>query len=291
MSLKEIWQSYKTTTNIAEWWNAKAGLPYINSDARGVTHDQLMACVSTEERWTKKKLGNGCAMGVDQGAGYVMVVIADISPSNGKKRIRHIEIIENTNHDYMENGQRVTPFKRLRELMVEFDVRLALCDGLPNFNDALQFAQSHPSRVFLAYYMRDAKHVVQWSDKKKGLESIRKAGSLLRFKYNALLNRYTSLETMLSTWSNGDVICPDPNGLVQTCMDEGTKAMMPEAVCRRLFTHLTRLIRNYKESNPETGEGRYEWLYTQGDPHLAHACNYCFIALERMKRTAGFSFL
>ncbi len=292
ISLKEIWSFYKTTTNIAEFFNGKLGLPYVDEENRGVSMDQLMACVDDTQQWgtSQKKTGGGCAMGVDQGAGYVVVVIGDKAP-NGKKRIRHVEIIENNNPRYMENGLKVTPFMRLRELMKEYDVRICVVDAMPNSNDALSFAQDFRSRVFLAWYQRDAKHVVQWLDKKKAGEGIRKAGSFLKFKYTVTLARYLSLGAMLGGWANGDYICPDPRKLTQICRSEQTNQLHGEAVCERLFNHMCRLIRQFKITNEETGEGRHDWIYTGGDPHLAHAMNYLNVAIERLNTQVLFTFV
>jgi len=298
ISLKEIWEFYKTTTNIAEFYNGKLGLPYVDEENRGVIMDQLMACVDESLDWGPAKRNEGCAMGVDQGAGYVVAVIGDIA-DNGKKRIRHIEIIENNNPRYMDNGKKVTPFLRLRELMKEFNVRICVVDAMPNSNDALSFAQDFRSRVFLAWYQRDAKHVVQWGDKKKSGESIRKAGSFLKFKYTVVLARYLSLGAMLGGWSDGKYICPHPDGLVQICRDTdgittgengATHQLMPEPVCRRLFSHMCRLIKQFKVTNEETGEGRHDWIYTGGDPHLAHAMNYLNVGLERLGQRVLYTF-
>jgi len=293
MSLKEIWKSYTTTTNLQEFWNSKMGIPYVNEDARGITLDQLSACVNTDLKWHSgpSDTGSGCAMGVDQGAGYVMIVIADLDKSN-KKRIRHVEIVENTNPDYLVDGERVSPFERMYKLMKEYDIRLAVVDGQPNFNDALKFAQAFPSKVFLAYYQRDAKDTVSWSDRKRAKEVIRKAGSLLKFRYNVVLARYLSLDTMLGAWADGNIVCPDPRGLVQMAREEvSPHALVPVEPCSRLFDHLTRLIRNTKIINEETGESKTEWIYHKGDPHLAHAMNYCHAALHRLTRRASFDFL
>jgi hypothetical protein len=59
---------------------------------------------------------------------------------------------------------------------------------------------------------------------------------------------------------------------------------------RRLFDHLTRLTKNFHETNEETGDGRWRWVYGGGDPHYAHALNYCNVALERLKRQTIFTF-
>lgn len=290
ISIKEIWEFYKTTTNIAEFYNGKLGLPWVDEDNRGVSMDQLEACIDDTQQWgTSIRGSSGCAMGVDQGAGYVVAVIGDLM-DNGKKRIRHVEIVENNNPRYMENGEKVTPFNRLRELMKEYDVRICVVDAMPNSNDALQFAQDFRSRVFLAWYQRDAKHVVQWGDKRSTGEGIRKAGSFLKFKYTVTLSRYLSMGAMLGAWENGNYVIPEPDKLVQVCRSEETNQLVPLSPARRMFDHHCRLIKQFTVTNEDTGEGKHEWIYTGGDPHLSHASNYLNVGLERLGKRVIFTF-
>ena len=288
MPLKTLWDFYHRTTNKAEFFNAKLGLPFIDEENRGVTPDQLRSCVDHTLEWAQPGRTSGCAMGVDVGGGYCYVTIADLHDS--KKRIRHVEIIESDNPNYIENGKRVTPFKRLRELMREYKVQLCVVDAMPNYDMVIEFAQEFPGKVFAAFYAKEAKDVVSWSDKPKAKASIRKAGPLLKFKYYCVLSRYLSMDVALSQWSNQDVICPDPDRLVQMCFKENTKDLMPEAVMNRAFSMYMRLVKRFTVSNEETGEGRHEWIYSGSDPHFAHSWNYCNVALERMRRGTMFTF-
>lgn len=290
ITLKEIWRFWKRTTNISEFYNAKLGLPYVDEESRGVTMAQLEAAVDPHLEWARpNKRENHTSMGVDQGGGYLMAVIADTKDS--KKRLRHVEIIEQHNPDYKDaNGKLQSPFVRLGQLMDEYGVRVCVIDAMPNVNDALQFAQRYPGRVFLAYYQKDAKELVQWGDRKKYKETVRKAGPLLKFKYLCVLSRFSSLDFSLGEWAAGNVVCPDPERLRQMAFDEKTSQLIPEAPARRLFNHLVRLIKRFHETNDETGDGRWEWVYTGGDPHLTHAWNYCNVGLERLRRQPIFTF-
>lgn len=291
ISLKEIWRFWQRTRNISEFYNAKLGLPYVDEQSRGVTMGQLEACVDPLMEWAKpNKKDNHTVMGVDQGGGYVMTIISDNYA--GKKRIRHIEVIEQDNPAYREpSGSRNTPFKRLGELMTEYNVRICVLDAMPNINEALQFAQKFYGRVFLAYYQKDAKEVVQWGDKKRGKETTRKAGPLLKFKYLAILGRFPSLDFALGEWALGHVVIPDLDKIRQMAFDEKTTQLVPESPARRLFSHLVRLIKRFHETNEETGDGRWEWIYVGQDPHLTHAWNYCNVGLERLKRQVSYAFV
>ncbi len=291
ISLKEIWQMYSNTTNKTEFHNAKLGIPFIDEANRGVGIGMLRACVDDSIAWQEpnKKDANYTAMGVDQGAGYNMVTI--MGWKDGKRVLKHVEIIESSNPEYYVAGKPVTPFHRLGELMEEFKVKLCVIDAMPNANEAINFANQFRGRVFVAWYMRDAKDPVAWGDRKKTAPSIAKAGALMKMKHKVILSRYLSLSMMLGLWRDNEIVCPEPSKLVQVCRDEKTNQLQPEATCERLFSHLCRLIRREKVVDEETGETKYEWIYTGGDPHLAHSLNYCVAALDRVGRGVSWAFV
>lgn len=289
ISTKEIWDFWKRTTNKQEFYNAKLGLPYVDAENMGVTMDILKSLVKPDLPWAEaNKPETKTSMGIDQGAGYLMVTIADMK--DGKKRIRHVEIVEQHNTAYRgPDGAIVSPFNRAAELMKEYNVGLAVVDAMPSVNDALQFARQFPGRVFLAYYA-DGKEMVLWNDRSKYKETVRKAGPLLKFKHTATINRFSSLDYMFGELKSGSFVIPDPDRLRQMAFDEKTNQLVPTAPCDRLFSHLVRLVKNFHETNEETGDGRWRWVYTGGDPHLAHSLNYCNIGLERLRRNTIFTF-
>lgn len=290
ISLREIWDFYLQTNNIKEFYNAKLGLPYIDEENQPIKQEHLDAAIDSELRWGEPGHADRTAMGIDQGAGYIMCVIADVNGNS--KRIRHVEIVEADNPEYRNpDGSKRNPFVRARELMKEYKVKLCVCDGLPNANDALEFAQDFPGRVFLAIYSKESKQVVQWKDRTKVQETVRKAGPLLRFKYLVTLSRYLSLDLALAAWTNNNVVTPDPRGMVQVARSERTGRFEPEHPLERLHDHLKRLVRQFTVTNEETNEGRMEYVYVGGDPHLAHAWNYCNIALERLRKQVNFVFV
>jgi hypothetical protein len=287
LPLHEIWTHWQRTTHLEEFYNAKLGLPYVDDANRGVTKAQAEACIDTDLSWGNKEK-NHCAMGVDQGAGYCMAIIAD--RHNDKKRIRHVEIIEQNNPDYMVDGKVVSPFVRVRELMSEYNVRLCVVDSMPNTNDAVNLAQDFPGRVFLAHYGGEKGDIIQWTDKTKYKATVAKAGPLLKFKYSCVLSRYKSLSISLGAWAMGEVTMPNPDGYIQMFTSEKTTRLEPQAPARHMLDHLCRLIKRYRVTNEETGEAKHEWIYSGKDPHLAHAWNYCNAALERLRRQVIFTF-
>lgn len=289
ISVKEIWDFFKRTKNLSEFYNAKLGLPFIDEASRGVTPGQVAACVDPQLRWgpTTKK-GAKVAMGVDQGAGYLMVVIMALV--GGKREILWTEIIEAENPRYFDsNGNITSPFERLHKLMEEFKVNLALVDGMPNVNDAMKFCQAYPRRAFLGYYSRGQKEVVQWLDKKMKA-GVKKAGALLRFKHTASIGRFSSLALALGRWSDREVGLPPPDAMFQDCFDEATNIIRTESPARRLMSHLTRLVKQLEVSDTQMGEGTWTYIFVGKDPHLAHAFNYANVALERISGSTSFVF-
>ena len=297
MPLNKLWNSYNTTTNMQEFWNAKLGLPYIDAENQGVGMSTLKGCINKELQWGReesKDASQRCAMGVDIGAGYAMAVIMDYSRA-GKARLRHVEIIEQQNPDYYRDGEPVTPFKRLYDLMEEYNVKICVCDAMPNSDLTMAFQRAFPSRVYLAFYLKGGKDPVTWGDRGKQPVGLAKTGPLMKSKHKVVLDRFMSISNTLGVFANHDIDVPPPGALVQICRvesGEGRGTLAPEAVCERLFHHLTRAVRKTTILNEETQEKRVEWVYSHGDPHLLHASNYAVTALDRMgKGGSSFSFV
>ncbi len=285
--VNRIWETYSTTPNMQDFYNSTLGLPYTNEDARGVNMADLQACVDPDLHWDKPKDGEICAMGVDQGGGYNMAVI--YSTYKGKARLRHVEIIETNNPRYYENGQPVSPFKRLDELMREWNVKLCVIDAVPNYNESLAFAQRFPKRVFLAFYSRHAKDAIAWADKNKTPPTLVKSGPLFKFKYKVTLSRYLIIDATLGMWRDQAITLPPPEQLMQICRDEGTHTLQPESPVNRLFLHLCKAIRETK-TDEKTMEQTVEWVFTNDRDHLVHASAYAFAALQRAGRAFSFDF-
>lgn len=293
ISPKEIWDFYNRTTNMSEFFNSKLGLPFIDEINRGVTRDQLNGCVDSTMSWYQNSgAKEHTVMGVDQGLDYLVAVLADINPDGTKKRIRHVEVIERSNPYYYENNEPVSPYNRLHAIMKDFNVGMAVIDGMPNFSEALQFAQQYPGKVFLANYAdtTSVKDTVVWNDRARPKEAQRKAGPFLKFKYTCSINRFNAMSLALSEWSQGNIRIPNPEALKQMCRSEKNNMVEPEAVALRLFNHLACHVRQFKEVNEETGKGTWQWTHTSPHDHLAHAWLYCNIGLERYRRRAIFTF-
>lgn len=293
ISTKEIWQFYKRTSNMQEFYNAKLGRPYVDVQSRPVNDDIFNAAINPDFNWaihdTKNKAVR--AMGVDQHSGNCFAVITE-KAKDGKKRIVHYELIEASNPRYWKSNSRTgevgetSPFDRLYELMKEFNVGVCVIDAMPNANEAQQFARSFPGKVFIAWYRDTGQDMVQWSDKVKTKESIRKGSAELRLKWQVTINRYMSLDYTLRQFSEGVIQLPPPGKLLQVVRNEQTGRFEAEAVVDRLRRHLKSLAKQEKVIDEVTGKYKMEWVYLDGDPHSAHALNYSNIACERL-RTAS----
>lgn len=289
----KIWEAYQTTTNMKEFWNAKLGKPYVDEENVPINDAVLENCINTELRWANnqgahKDLKKNCAMGVDQHSGNVFVVISKPGP-DGKKQIVHLEYVETANPNYWENGKPVTPFKRVHQLMKEFDIGMCLIDAMPNANEAADLARDFPGRVFLVWYGDGGQDMVNWHDRVKHKEAVKKGSTSIKVKWQVTLNRYLSIEFALKQFTDRSVEFAHPDALLQVAKNKVTGRFETEAICRaRFWPHLRGIIRQKTITDELTGKFKMEWVYLGFDPHFVHAWNYCNVAMERLRRRAIF---
>jgi len=287
ISPSEVWRAWQTTQNIKEFYNAKLGKPYVDEENVPVTTEDLIASENPEVVWgpAHSKISQ-IAMGVDQMSGVNYVVIAERTET--KKRIIHYEIIDSMNPLYMEAGQRITPFKRLYQLMKDYRVNLCIIDAMPNANEAMDFARAFPKRVFVAWYLDSRgtqRDIVQWGDRPKEKLTTRRGGPKIKFKYTCILNRYLSIDFALSEIGNHNCEWGHPDRLVQTARGLESGRYEPQALMRTYFyLHMTKIIRQKTVVDEDVGRFRMEWVNLGMDPHTVHAWNFCNIALERLRR-------
>lgn len=294
ISPKEIWQAFKTTTNMREFHNSKLGKPYTDADAVPINDDVLDNCINPDLLWAferKTAHAERVAMGVDQHGGNVYVVIAKIMP-DGLFQLIHFEIVETGNPLYWVNGRPVTPFKRLYEIIREFNVSLTVIDAMPNYNEAADLARTFPGRVFLSFYNDggNSKDMILWLDKLRPKEAFRKGGKEGKVKWMVNVNRYASIDFALRLWTERRFVTPAPDKLVQVVRNVESGRFGAENIVRtRLFKHLKGVAREKTVINEDIGKFRMDWAYIGEDPHALHAMNYCTIALSRLKKAPIFS--
>lgn len=301
ISPKEIWEHYKSTTHMREFYNAKLGMPYVDAESRPVSPDVFDKCVNMDLKWGRdshnKKGNQPRAMGVDHGSNYCYAVIMERG-RDGKKNLVHLELIEATNPRYFETNEATgeegptTPFKRLYELMKEYNVQMCVVDAMPNINEAYEFGRHFPRKVFLAHYKDAGQDMVLWTDRTKTKEAIRKGSKDIRYKWQVLLKRYDAMDYALRLYAEGAIQVPPIKALKQFCRNEATGKFETEFLCERFRDHLGRLVREQESLDKEgenTGRYKHKWVYMGSDPHFAHANLYCLVALERLKNRAMFA--
>lgn len=292
ISPKEIWEFYQRTTNKSEFFNAKLGKPYVDEENQPVTEAVLENCIDENLRWAtspsaKKDRKRNCAMGVDQHSGNCYVVIGKPGP-DGVKELVHVEIIESGNPTYWVDGKPVSPFRRCEELIDEYDVGMCVVDAMPNINEAQAFARKFPGRVFIGWYKDGSHDMVQWTDRMKPKEAIRRGSKNIRMKWQVLLKRYDSMDFSLSHYADRAIRMPHPDDLIQVVRDKDSGRFVGENIVRtRLWVHLRSMVRFKNVIDEETGRFKMDWVKI-GDDHFAHANNYFCIACERLKRRPVF---
>lgn len=283
----EIWDSWKRTRNLKEFFNAKLGLPYVDKGNQPVKQGDLDACVNTTLSWGPSKSEHGGrvrrAMGVDQMGGNNYVIIAELQPN--KKRVVHFEIIDNQNQIYWQGGNVVTPFKRLYELMEEWDIDMCIIDAMPNINEAIDFGRAFPKRVFVAHYIEAQRDMVQWGDRPKDKITVKRGGPKQKFKYTCLLSRYLSIDFALAEIANRNMEWADPRGLIQVCRSLKTGLFEPLHIFETHFcVHMKSIVRQKTWLDEDVGRFKMEWVNLGIDPHSVHAWVMCNNALERLRK-------
>ncbi len=300
ITLAEIWDNWQRTQNLKEFYNAKLGKPYVDEENQPVKDEELISCENSDLRWQKSKSKTGGkiqrAMGVDQMGGNNYAVISE--RHEDKKRIIHYEIIEDRNPIYMEADHKVSCFKRLYQLMKEFDIDLCLIDAMPNINEALDFARAFPKRVFVTWYVEGSgggaqgRDMVQWGDRPKDKMTVKRGGPKIKFKWTAILNRYMSIDFALSEIANRNCEWPVPETLIQVCRSMESGLFEPMHLFRtHFYLHMKSMVRQKTIINDETGQFKMEWYQLGVDPHSVHAWNLCNIALERLIKQPMFTMM
>jgi len=285
MTPRRIWDKWLHATDRQEFYNSTLGLPYVDPESILVPLDVALACVDHELHWLTD--GTHCVMGVDQRGGENHVVIG--YPGDGKLKLAHLEIVQ---------GE--SPFDRLYELMVRYDVDCCVIDALPSYNEAVRFAKQFKRRVFLAYYTENV-HMLRWSDRDEQLKALYRAKPESKFEHHVMLDRYKAIEFALMQWVLRQVACPTPEGLVQKVRAKGMERQShiclgnPETGEQGLFFHLRSVARRKlpvmrrdteAKKTVDTGEFTMVWEEIGVDPHFLHAFLYCLMANQRRQVTA-----
>ncbi len=281
--------------DIQEFYNSKLGLPYIDKETRGATIEDCLTCVDNESVWSQKmgrewRRANmkNTALGADCQAGYHCVVIKTRTAS-GKYRTVHVEVCDDPTEGF-------DPWRRVAQLMLEYDVKVAVIDGAPHWNEAKRFQQAFPGRVWLASYhdeqsSKGRSALIRWSDRK----GTGQRGDEVLDKGRVSINRTLGLRWSLRRWRNRLNVIGNPDTLIQELPIQAGKVVFasglrgrrsPVAIVRAVYLdHQTRVAfrKEYADEDAKrTGSWKFKAEHIGIDPHFAHAELYCNAAMSRI---------
>ena len=180
VSPEEILNTYRTTSNLTDFWNLKIGIPWVEAVNRLSIEEVLALCGS--EGIANSDSGP-CYMGVDVGKSLHTVVGKKHSTKAGQ--IIHL----GTYRDFTE----------LDGLMKRFNVARAIIDALPETRQARAFAERHRGKVFLCWY----------SEGQTGQPIFNERDLTVK------VNRSESLDASHLEILNGDIILPRESEIVR----------------------------------------------------------------------------
>lgn len=296
-----IWKKYDRpgeSTDIREVWNSMLGLPYADKEQQPVQPEHLLACVTSEARWSvhmrmdwRKRNIKNTAMGIDAMGGFNCVVIKEMAP-NGKYRTIHLEVCHGDD-----------PWRQCAVLMEEFDVRICVADCNPHWNEAHRFAKAFEGRVWLCSYADTGPvgDMISWKDRRKAPAGQQKAGDDVKFKYSVLVSRTRALQWSLKRWEQRRNEMPDPKKLMQRLPKQAGKVVLtaglrsgqwePTPISQDVyFIHLQSVVfvkRQVSEEKEREGVVRMVAEHIRLDPHFAHADLYANVALARIGKGRG----
>lgn len=141
----EILHQFRTTNNLADFYNLKLGFPYVEAENRLSVQEVLALC------WNDGIVNRDkgpCYMGVDQGK-ELHAIIGKKHPQKSGNLV-HIGV-------YRE-------WDELDRLMKNFNVARCVVDALPETRNAREFAERFKGRVFLNYYNTHQKGHYAWNE-------------------------------------------------------------------------------------------------------------------------------
>ncbi len=281
--------------NRSDFFNQVLGLPFIDEESCPITLDILEQSVNPDLIWATPHTVRRTAMGIDQMGQNNYFVIAE-KTELGQRRIVHVEIVWDPD-----------PFKRAAELMREYHVTHCVVEGLPNYNDAIRFANAFPSRVWIASYSSIMDGDLRWGDRQREGEIERKAGKETRTKWTVTIDQTKMLDGLAQHYKSFRAEMPDPDSLVQTVLDSRGKPYPCQIVRNVFWDHLRRIARRHRvqrvvaegmDQSEETGVRKYHWVKlarapgsekrpadikgASSDPHFAYADALCWAAWSRM---------
>lgn len=286
------WRS--ATRNTQEFYNSVLGLPYLDAEACPMNLDVLKSCVNDDVLWARAGDASRACMGIDQMGGVNYYVIATRSPT-GKRRIVHLEI-----------GFDPDPFRRAGELMKQYDVSVCVLEPLPNYNEALRFANDFRGRVFLVHYAKSMpdKQIV-WGDRDEETAGEAIVAQAQKTRFTVKVEQTKALDGLASHWRERLTEVPNPREIRQTVPHKNGGEFVVDVCWEVYFDHLQRIARRQVtetkladgvEVAEKTGRVKYHWVKlarrpdgsmpapvkgAESDPHFVFADLMCWLAWTR----------
>lgn len=274
---REIYEAYLNAVDPKNLYNRKLGKPWLSPDEVPVTLAHLEACVEAGAaagvQW--KQSARDTFMGIDQMGGFNVVIIKERAP-DGRQHVIHIE------HIYSDS-----PFDRCSQLMKQFGVRACVVEQLPNFNDAVRFANRHKGRVWLCNgYGKMEDGYVSWGDGPKLDVSQRRTSEDDQARYTVRIDQYKAMEMSLRRLVQTKCLFPNPQELVQDAIVNGRR--QPVALLKDVyFRDFTSVALVIERKDPRERMLRASVRKVGLDPHSAFANMLCDIAWVRAHGTAS----
>lgn len=190
-----ILEKYNTTSNLADFYNLKIGIAYVDAKNR-LSTQEVIACCGDSGMWSSSD--GSCYMGIDQGK-YLHVVIG----KKGKKKGGEVVYIGTHRGNNPDDPNDYSGWREIEPLMKRFKVGRCVVDAMPSKKNARAFAEKFPGRVFLCYYNDNQKGSYKWNERDMIVQC----------------DRTESLDNSHDVISGGDVILPRRSDIVDVFAD------------------------------------------------------------------------
>lgn len=272
----EILDSFRTATDMKNFYNRKLGKPYVDPSQVPVTLEHLREAerlgIAAGLRWLDR--ATSTFMGIDQ-MGNFNVVVIKYRLADGRQAYAHVEMVYDAD-----------PFMRCSVLMDQYGVQVCVVEINPNYNDAKRFAQRHPGRVFICNsFGKVDEGMVQWGDAPSLDTSERRTSEEERDRYTLRMDQYKCMQVSMARFVKGLCLFPDSQGLVQEVVDKGVrevKAVLP--VAWHHFTKTALVAEKDDETNKFTRVVKKIGI----DPHFSYANMLADVAWARAHGTTTF---
>ena len=150
-------------------------------------------------------------MGVDQGDKLtVLVGRADPRHDGGKLRVVYVE-------ELRDPARGMEAWKRVADLINQFQIKMCVIDGLPNGAPAHDLARQFPGRVLNCYYREGQRaEVVEAADVRRRAEDGHKGQPSTTERVDITVDRTETLDRTRSDLIGGKIMLPGPRG-TRTC--------------------------------------------------------------------------